>query len=74
MAPQNSAAYLVGAKVRPLQVKEAPYTPPKDNEIVIHNAAVAINPEDWLKQDMGDLVFGWMKYPIVSLQAPTKWV
>lgn len=40
----------MGEKVRPLEVKPAPYTSPKDNEIVVKNAAIAINPVDWATQ------------------------
>ncbi|KAL8926857.1 MAG: hypothetical protein Q9208_002666 [Pyrenodesmia sp. 3 TL-2023] len=48
----NSAAWLVGEKVKPLEVREAPYTLPGDDEILVKNAAVAINPVDWVVQDM----------------------
>jgi len=63
--PSNTAAWLTAAKANPLKVKTAPYTPPRENEIVIKNGAVAINPVDWLKQDMGDMMFSWIKYPFV---------
>ena len=63
--PENHAAYLVAKTTRPLQVRPAPYTAPGPNEIVVKNAAVAINPLDWAKQMMGNLLFGWLKYPIV---------
>ena len=63
--PPNKAVYLTGAKVYPFEVKSAPYTSPRDNEIVIKNGAVAINPLDWIKQDKGNLLFAWIKYPFV---------
>jgi NADPH:quinone reductase-like Zn-dependent oxidoreductase len=63
--PSNTAAWLTASKANPLEVKTAPYTPPRENEIVIKNGAVAINPVDWLKQDMGDMMFSWIKYPFV---------
>jgi NADPH:quinone reductase-like Zn-dependent oxidoreductase len=50
---------------QPLKVKTAPCTSPRENEIDIKNGAVAINLVDWLKQDMGDMVFSWIKYPLV---------
>ena len=59
--PLNSAAYLLG-KDQPLEVKSAPYTAPGNNEIVIKNAALAINPIDWAKQSMGPLL-PWLIYP-----------
>lgn len=63
--PTNKAAYLTGAKVRPLEVRSAPYTSPRANEIAVRNRAVAINPADWLKQDLGNLMYSWVKYPWV---------
>src|SRR5271169_1021658 len=64
--PTNTAAWLTGAKVSPLQVKSAPYTTPRENEIVIKNGAVAINPIDWMLQDQGtSIMFTWLKYPFV---------
>jgi NADPH:quinone reductase-like Zn-dependent oxidoreductase len=46
--PSNAAAWLV-AKHAKLEVKSAPYTSPREDEIVIKNHAVAINPIDWMK-------------------------
>jgi NADPH:quinone reductase-like Zn-dependent oxidoreductase len=63
--PSNAAAWLVAPKT-PLEVKSAPYTSPGKNEMVINNHAVAINPIDYIKQDMGDMVFGWIKYPFIN--------
>lgn len=63
--PTNTAAYLLGPKVKPLQVTEAPYPTATSNQIIVKNAAVAINPADWLKQDRGNLLFPWVKYPFI---------
>lgn len=63
--PSNRAAWLSAKSVRPLEVKTAPYTPPAANEIVIKNGAVAVNPVDWSKQFIGDLMFSWIKYPFI---------
>ncbi len=60
--PTNSAAWL-GAKRATLEVKPAPYTPPRENEIVVKNHAVAINPLDWMIQVAG--VLRWIRYPFV---------
>ncbi len=62
--PTNTAAW-IGAKYAKLEVKSAPYTPPRANEIVVKNHAVAINPLDWIIQVVGNLVFSWIKYPFV---------
>jgi NADPH:quinone reductase-like Zn-dependent oxidoreductase len=64
-SPINTAAWLTAAKARPLAIKSAPYTSPKANEIVVKNAAIAINPSDWLKQDLGNMLYSWVKYPFV---------
>ncbi|KAI9759944.1 MAG: hypothetical protein M4579_001977 [Chaenotheca gracillima] len=61
--PSNEAAWLMGAKQHPFQVASAPYTSPAKNQIVIKNGAVATNPLDFIKQDTGNLMFSWMKYP-----------
>ncbi|MCJ1316859.1 hypothetical protein MMC15_002180 [Xylographa vitiligo] len=63
--PSNTAAYQTAAKVKPLEVRPAPYTSPGDNEIVVKNAAVAINPVDWMLQDQGDFLFSWIRYPAI---------
>lgn len=64
--PSNSAAWLTGQSVTPLEVKSAPYTNPGPDEIVIKNSAVAINPIDWILQTLGtSLAFPWIKYPFV---------
>ena len=63
--PSNNAAWLTGSKVRPLEVRPAPYTSPNEHQLVVKTAAVAINPVDWMKQDIGEFLFGWIKYPFV---------
>jgi NADPH:quinone reductase-like Zn-dependent oxidoreductase len=63
--PSNSAAYMTGKQVHPLEVRDAPYTSPSSTEVVIKNAAVAINPLDWMKQDDTGFIYGWIKYPFV---------
>lgn len=65
MLTTNQAAWLTSKSARPLKVDFAPYTTPSGNEIVIKNGAVAVNPVDWTKQLMGDMLFGWIKYPFV---------
>ncbi len=62
--PINIAAWLEAAQA-PLEVKPAPYTPPRKNEIVVKNHAVAINPIDWILQVIGYFLFPWIKYPFV---------
>lgn len=58
----NYAAFLVGHKRKPLWVGETEDRYPDENEIVVKNAAVAINQLDWKMQDMPWVMF---KYPLV---------
>jgi len=44
--PSNNAAYIEEPKKIPLEVKSAPWTEPKDNQILVRNRAIAINPVD----------------------------
>jgi len=64
--PTNTASW-IEAKQAQLEVKPAPYTPPLENEIVVRNHAVAINPTDWIipLPLIGRLIFPWIKYPFV---------
>lgn len=62
--PTNTAAWL-GAKRARLAVRPAPYTPPREGEIVVKNHAVAINPLDWIIQVAGNVVYRRLKYPLV---------
>lgn len=61
---QAKAAWLRTSKAA-LEVGPATYTPPGHGELVVKNAAVAINPLDWFKRDGGSFVFGWIKLPFV---------
>ncbi|KAF5678031.1 hypothetical protein FDENT_9085 [Fusarium denticulatum] len=60
----NNAAYLVAEKA-PLEVKPAPYPEPKDDEILIENHAVALNPVDSAQQRLGPSIFPWLKFPAI---------
>ncbi|PWY75991.1 oxidoreductase [Aspergillus sclerotioniger CBS 115572] len=64
--PTNQAAWLMASRAHLLQVQSAPYTPPREGEIVIRNHAVAINPIDWALQGQGtSLMFRWLTYPCI---------
>lgn len=65
MSPSNTAAWLTAAQATPLEVQEAPYTSPGENEVLIKNGAVAINPVDWAIQARGDALFSWIPYPAI---------
>ncbi len=60
----NEAAWLT-AKRGGLEISPSPYASPRDNEVVVRNGAVAINPVDWLTISIGDLVYPWLKYPFI---------
>lgn len=65
MSYHNEAAWLPAKQVKPLQVAPAPYTPPGPGQMVVKNGAVAINPIDWQKQILGNILLGYIKYPFV---------
>ncbi|KAI9733835.1 MAG: hypothetical protein M1818_007102 [Claussenomyces sp. TS43310] len=58
----NSAAWIPAAKVTPFEIKAAPLWTPVENEILLRNHAVAINPVDGSLQSLG-----WypLKYPTI---------
>ncbi len=62
--PLNSALWLP-AKRSNLEIKSAPYTAPRENEIVVKNGAVAMNLIDWLTPLLGDIFFPWLTYPFI---------
>jgi NADPH:quinone reductase-like Zn-dependent oxidoreductase len=62
--PTNIAAWIKAANAQ-LEVGPAPYTAPGDDQIVIRNHAVAINPLDWIIQVAGTLAYRWLNYPTV---------
>ncbi|PWY81626.1 zinc-binding oxidoreductase CipB [Aspergillus sclerotioniger CBS 115572] len=46
ISTSNAAAWLTAAKAHPFEVKEAPLWKPEENEVLVRNHAVAINPVD----------------------------
>ena len=62
--PVNTAAWSVAKRAK-LEVNGAPYTSPRENEIVVKNHAIAMNPVDWINQCASGLVCPWVKYPCV---------
>jgi NADPH:quinone reductase-like Zn-dependent oxidoreductase len=60
----NEAVWLPSKRAG-LEIKAAPYTSPRENEIVVRNHAVAINPVDWLTQSIGDFIYPWLNYPFI---------
>lgn len=57
-APENQAAWLTKADT-PLQVADAPLPTAGPSELVVKNAALAINPLDCHMQDSGVFVQQW---------------
>lgn len=43
----------------------AAYTRPRENEIAVRNRAVAVNPNNWLMQSIGGLIYPWLEYPFI---------
>lgn len=65
MHPTNTAAWQIAEKAKPLEVRPAAYTPPKENEIVVKNSAIGLNPVDYLRQEQGAALFSWTTYPTI---------
>ena len=64
MAPSNEAAFL-NAKFTPLKIGPSTYTSPREDELVIKNVAVAINPYDYICQEAANLAVSWVKLPFI---------
>ena len=62
--PANTAAWL-RKRGGAFEIGPAPYTPPRENEIVVRNHAVAVNPLDWGIHLAGNFLYRWIKYPSV---------
>ncbi|KAE8373894.1 GroES-like protein [Aspergillus bertholletiae] len=60
---QNQAAWIMGSAEHPFNIQDAPYPTPGPGEVVIKNAAVAINPVDWKIQTYGAPWLG--KWPFI---------
>ena len=43
----NQAAWILASEAKSFKVDSAPYPKPAPDEVIIKNAAVAINPVDW---------------------------
>ncbi|CAK7221358.1 hypothetical protein SCUCBS95973_004467 [Sporothrix curviconia] len=63
--PENKAAFQPAKCAPAMEVRTAPYPKPGRGQIVIQNAAVAINPIDTLIQSKGNMMFTYLKYPFV---------
>jgi NADPH:quinone reductase-like Zn-dependent oxidoreductase len=63
-AEKNAAVWLT-AKRGALEIRSAPFSLPGQDQILVRNHAVAINPVDWLMQSIGDFVYPWLKYPSI---------
>jgi NADPH:quinone reductase-like Zn-dependent oxidoreductase len=62
--PVNTAAWIKGKHAR-LEMGPAPYTRPGNDQIVVRNHAVGVNPLDWIIQADGNLTYRWLDYPAV---------
>nr|POE63248.1 dehydrogenase azaj [Quercus suber] len=62
----NVAAWIMAPKANPLEVKEAPFPTPGPKELVVHVAAVAINPMEYKVQDYNPALGGReTQYPMI---------
>lgn len=58
----NTAAWLTAAKVTPLDIKPAPLGVPLENQILVRNHAIAVNPIDWKLQSFAIYP---LEYPVI---------
>ena len=63
--PFNQAAWIPSKSAKTFRVSTSPCTPPSENEIVVKNSTIAINPVDWLKQDADNMMLSWIEYPFI---------
>ncbi|KAF5006471.1 hypothetical protein FDECE_7158 [Fusarium decemcellulare] len=64
MSVQNTAAWVVSHKAHPFQIKPAPLGVPEENEILIRNRAIGINPIEHKIQNT-DLHKETLSYPAI---------
>lgn len=62
--PSNTAAILTN-QGQPFEIRLVDYISPGEDELVIKNHAIAINPVDGAMQKLGNNLFPWMKFPII---------
>lgn len=62
MSTANAAAWITAPKSKPFEVKSAPDWTPEENEVLVRNHAVAINPVDGALQS---LAFFPLNYPTI---------
>ena len=62
--PTSQVAAWQSGPSEPLSIGTAPVTPPQGHEILIRNAAIAINPLDWLLQSGTSLP--WLDFPMIT--------
>lgn len=60
----NTAAWLPH-RFADLAVGPAPRPTPGARELLVRTRAVAVNPLDVVKQSTGDLMYGWLPYPVI---------
>jgi len=60
---KNIAAYVVTEPQKHVEIRDAPYTKPAPNQLVIRNHAVGVNPIDWMLPMFG--AFQHIKWPFV---------
>ena len=61
--PSNAAAWITESGAYPFTVKEALYVSPGPHQVLIKNAAVAMNPVDYKIQSSNALTSFPIKYP-----------
>lgn len=64
MTPNDNQAAWIDSAGSALTVRTAPWTEPGEDQILVRNHAIAVNPVDWIIQVTG-LAYRWLTYPAV---------
>ncbi|EXJ83466.1 hypothetical protein A1O1_07089 [Capronia coronata CBS 617.96] len=65
MANESNVAALLTGQNEPLVVQGVAYPSVGEDELVVRNHAIAVNPVDYAMQMLGTTLFSWLQYPYI---------